>query len=82
MKGKVVNNTFASPYLQRPLEHGADIVVHSLTKFINGHSDIKNPASMTHVSMSQPEREEAGISVVCEDYEDLRDDLSQALDKI
>lgn len=36
----VVDNTFSSPYLQRPLELGADIVVHSLTKFINGHSDI------------------------------------------
>ena len=36
----VVDNTFASPYLQRPLEHGADLVVHSLTKFINGHSDV------------------------------------------
>jgi methionine-gamma-lyase len=36
----VVDNTFASPYLQRPIELGADIVVHSLTKFINGHSDV------------------------------------------
>ncbi len=36
----VVDNTFASPYLQRPLELGADIVVHSLTKFLNGHSDV------------------------------------------
>lgn len=36
----VVDNTFASPFLQRPLELGADIVVHSLTKFINGHSDV------------------------------------------
>jgi methionine-gamma-lyase len=35
-----VDNTFASPYLQRPLEHGADIVVHSLTKYLNGHSDV------------------------------------------
>ena len=35
-----VDNTFSSPYLQRPLELGADIVLHSLTKFINGHSDI------------------------------------------
>ena len=35
-----VDNTFASPMLQRPLEHGADIVMHSATKFINGHSDI------------------------------------------
>ena len=36
----VVDNTFASPYIQRPLEHGFDIVVHSTTKFLNGHSDI------------------------------------------
>jgi methionine-gamma-lyase len=213
----VVDNTFASPYLQRPFEHGADIVAHSLTKFINGHSDvvggaiiakdeklykrireslnlfggtmdphqawlvlrgvrtlplrveksqenalelanflkehkkvtwvnypgleehpqyaiakkqmdgfgsmiafgvknglnggktvmnnvqlftlavslggveslIEHPASMTHASMSKEKREEAGISdelvrisVGCEDYEDLRDDLNQALDKI
>jgi cystathionine beta-lyase/cystathionine gamma-synthase len=35
----VVDNTFASPYLQRPLSLGADIVVHSTTKFLNGHSD-------------------------------------------
>jgi O-acetylhomoserine (thiol)-lyase len=33
----VVDNTFATPYLCRPIEHGADIVVHSATKFINGH---------------------------------------------
>ena len=36
----VVDNTFASPVLQRPLEMGADIVVHSLTKFLNGHTDV------------------------------------------
>ena len=36
----VVDNTFASPILQRPLEHGADIVMHSATKYLNGHSDI------------------------------------------
>lgn len=35
-----VDNTFCSPYLQRPLELGADIVLHSMTKFINGHADI------------------------------------------
>jgi cystathionine gamma-lyase/cystathionine beta-lyase/cystathionine gamma-lyase/homocysteine desulfhydrase len=35
----VVDNTFASPYVQRPLALGADIVVHSTTKFLNGHSD-------------------------------------------
>ena len=36
----VVDNTFATPYLQQPLEWGADIVVHSLTKYIGGHSDL------------------------------------------
>jgi len=36
----VVDNTFASPYLQNPLEQGADIVVHSVTKYIGGHSDV------------------------------------------
>ncbi|HMF10192.1 MAG TPA: PLP-dependent aspartate aminotransferase family protein, partial [Thermoanaerobaculia bacterium] len=35
----VVDNTFASPFLQRPLDLGADLVVHSTTKFLNGHSD-------------------------------------------
>jgi cystathionine gamma-lyase len=36
----VVDNTFASPYLQNPLDMGADLVMHSATKFINGHSDM------------------------------------------
>lgn len=36
----VVDSTYATPYLQRPLELGADLVVHSLTKYINGHGDI------------------------------------------
>lgn len=36
----VVDNTFASPILQRPLEYGADIVMHSATKYLNGHSDM------------------------------------------
>src|SRR5256884_9454572 len=36
----VVDNTFASPYFQQPLKLGADIVVHSTTKYINGHSDV------------------------------------------
>ena len=36
----VVDNTFASPWLQRPLELGIDLVVHSVTKYINGHSDM------------------------------------------
>lgn len=36
----VVDNTFASPHVLRPLEHGADLVVHSASKFLNGHSDV------------------------------------------
>lgn len=36
----VVDNTFASPYLQNPMKLGADLVVHSITKYINGHSDV------------------------------------------
>ena len=36
----VVDNTFATPFFQRPLEHGADIILHSTTKYLNGHSDM------------------------------------------
>ncbi len=36
----VADNTFASPYVQRPLDHGFDVVVHSTTKYLNGHSDV------------------------------------------
>jgi len=43
----VVDNTFASPILQQPLELGADIVVHSTTKYIGGHSDLVGGAIMT-----------------------------------
>ncbi|QZA87924.1 cystathionine gamma-synthase [Salinarchaeum sp. IM2453] len=42
-----VDNTFATPYLQRPLNHGADIVSHSLTKYIGGHSDLVAGALIT-----------------------------------
>lgn len=42
----VVDNTFMSPYFQNPLNHGADIVLHSMTKFINGHSDVVGGAMM------------------------------------
>ena len=41
-----VDNTFLSPALQRPIEHGADIVVHSTTKYINGHSDVVGGAAI------------------------------------
>lgn len=43
----VVDNTFASPYLQQPLALGADVVVHSTTKYLNGHSDVVGGALMT-----------------------------------
>jgi cystathionine gamma-synthase len=43
----VVDNTFASPYLQRPLELGADAVVHSTTKYLGGHSDVVGGAVIT-----------------------------------
>jgi cystathionine beta-lyase/cystathionine gamma-synthase len=42
-----VDNTFATPYLQRPLHLGADVVVHSSTKYIGGHSDVVGGAIMT-----------------------------------
>jgi cystathionine gamma-lyase len=42
----VVDNTFMSPFFQNPLNHGADIVLHSMTKFINGHSDVVGGAMM------------------------------------
>lgn len=54
----VVDNTFCSPYLQRPIEFGADIVIHSMTKFLNGHADIVAgmivAASEKHYNMMRP----------------------------
>lgn len=44
----VVDNTFASPYLQNPLDLGADIVVHSVTKYLGGHSDVVMGAAITN----------------------------------
>lgn len=44
----VVDNTFLTSYFQRPLEYGADIVMYSLTKYINGHSDIIMGATITN----------------------------------
>jgi cystathionine gamma-lyase len=43
----VVDNTFATPYIQRPLELGCDIVMHSVTKFLNGHSDMVGGIAVT-----------------------------------
>ncbi len=44
----VADNTFATPYFQRPLNQGADIVVHSTTKYISGHSDVVGGAVLTN----------------------------------
>ncbi|MEZ6058321.1 MAG: PLP-dependent aspartate aminotransferase family protein [Planctomycetaceae bacterium] len=46
----IADNTFLSPYLQRPFEHGVDVVVHSTTKYLNGHSDIVGGAVVTRDS--------------------------------
>lgn len=43
----VVDNTFATPFFQRPLEHGIDLVCHSTTKYLNGHSDVVGGAVVT-----------------------------------
>lgn len=56
----VVDNTFATPLNQRPLEHGADLVVHSATKFLGGHSDL-----LAGVVVASPAREDL--------WRDLRD---------
>jgi cystathionine beta-lyase len=44
----VADNTFATPMIQRPLEHGFDIVIHSATKYLNGHSDIVNGVAVVN----------------------------------
>ena len=43
----ICDNTFLSPYFQRPLELGIDVVLHSTTKYINGHSDVVGGAVIT-----------------------------------
>jgi cystathionine gamma-lyase len=52
----VVDNTFASPAGQRPLDHGIDIVVHSVTKYIGGHSDIIGGAAVVRDDVDLAER--------------------------
>ncbi len=49
----VADNTFATPALQRPLEHGADLVVHSTTKYIGGHSDVVGGAVCTDAATAE-----------------------------
>jgi cystathionine gamma-lyase/cystathionine beta-lyase/cystathionine gamma-lyase/homocysteine desulfhydrase len=55
----VVDNTFMSPYFQRPLELGADVVVHSTTKYLNGHSD-----SIGGVAILNDDRDIAGMAFI------------------
>jgi cystathionine gamma-lyase len=52
----VCDNTFATPFLQRPLEHGFDIVVHSTTKYLNGHSDAIGGAAVVRQGSDLTER--------------------------
>jgi cystathionine gamma-lyase len=52
----VCDNTFATPYLQRPLEHGFDVVVHSTTKYLNGHSDAIGGAAIVRAGSDLGER--------------------------
>jgi cystathionine gamma-lyase len=52
----VCDNTFATPYLQRPLDHGFDIVVHSTTKYLNGHSDCVGGAAVVRADSPFAER--------------------------
>jgi cystathionine gamma-lyase len=52
----VCDNTFATPYIQRPLEHGFDIVVHSTTKYINGHSDAIGGAAIVRADADLEQR--------------------------
>src|SRR5262245_53334846 len=49
-----VDNTFASPYLQRPIELGADLVIHSTTKYLGGHSDVVGGAVVGRRDLMQP----------------------------
>src|SRR5882762_4494587 len=52
----VCDNTFATPFIQRPLEHGFDIVVHSTTKYLNGHSDALGGAAVVRADDGLRER--------------------------
>ena len=52
----VCDNTFATPFVQRPLEHGFDIVVHSTTKYLNGHSDSLGGAAIVRAESPLAER--------------------------
>ena len=59
----VADNTFASPYIQRPIELGFDIVMHSTTKYLNGHSDMVGGVAV--VGDNKELRETARVSAEC-----------------
>ena len=52
----VADNTFASPYVQRPVDHGIDMVMHSATKYLNGHSDVVNGVAVVGQDHALAER--------------------------
>jgi cystathionine gamma-synthase len=86
----VVDNTFATPLLQQPLSLGADLVVHSATKFIGGHSDlllggVESTFERRRRWKSEPATIPDGLvrmSVGIEDVDDLWSDLAAALDDL
>lgn len=57
----VVDSTFATPYLLRPLEHGADLVVHSLTKYLAGHDDVLGGVVVARAELGAPLRRQAQV---------------------
>jgi cystathionine beta-lyase/cystathionine gamma-synthase len=67
----VVDNTFASPMIQRPLEYGIDIVIHSATKYLNGHSDmIGGIAVSKHEELAQQIRQlQIGIGAIASPFD-------------
>jgi cystathionine gamma-synthase len=60
----VVDNTFASPYLQQPLALGADVVMHSTTKYLGGHSDVIGGALVVGTPVTLPTGEDLGDALV------------------
>ncbi len=60
-----VDNTFSSPYQQRPFEYGVDIVLHSMTKFINGHADIVAGMVITRTEKYYPQLRSAMVNMGC-----------------
>ncbi len=57
----LVDNTFATPYLLRPMEHGADYVIHSLTKYLSGHDDVLGGIVVTREEQAGPLRRQAQV---------------------